>query len=124
MLQSVKRPFKNTYCIFKSKITSFVKSRSALWPLLQMNTPLKKISIVADRQMRDPFSVSLINQYDDKRPLRTLVTLDAKNKKVDFQMNYDLGMPHMCISVQQLHAFYDLRLYLNSGVSVGDPVGL
>ena len=59
--------------------------------LLQVNTPVKKISILGNSRMDAPFRMSLENKYDNRRPLNTVFTLDPTKKSVDFQMNYDLG---------------------------------
>ena len=58
---------------------------------LQVNTPVKKISILGNSRLDAPFRMALQNKYDNRRPLNTVFTLDASKKSVDFQMNYDLG---------------------------------
>ncbi|XP_052255844.1 uncharacterized protein LOC127861416 isoform X2 [Dreissena polymorpha] len=60
---------------------------------LIIDTPMKKIGINGNAQTSSPYRLSLTNQYDNKRPLNTVVSFDLEKRSVDFQMNYDLENP-------------------------------
>ena len=56
-----------------------------------MQSPVKTISISGSAQMSDAFRISLLNVYDNRRPLSTVFTVDRQKRNINLVMNYDLG---------------------------------
>lgn len=56
-----------------------------------MKTPVKTISISGSAQTDNNFRLSLLNVYDNKRPLATVFTIDRGTRSIDFMMNFDIG---------------------------------
>ncbi|XP_052777718.1 uncharacterized protein LOC128215025 [Mya arenaria] len=60
---------------------------------LNIDTPMKKVGINGNIQAGSPYRLSLVNKYDNKKPLNTIVSFDSVKRSIDFQMNYDLENP-------------------------------
>ncbi|XP_052775371.1 uncharacterized protein LOC128213563 isoform X2 [Mya arenaria] len=61
---------------------------------LELKSPVKSVSISGSAQTGDKFRVSLLNVYDNKRPLSTVFTVDPTSRAIDFMMNYKLDQPN------------------------------
>ena len=60
---------------------------------------MKKININGQAQTESAYRVALVNKYDSKTPLNTVLVLDPSRRSFDFSINYDLGEP----SLMSLH---------------------
>lgn len=60
--------------------------------LLQLQSPIKSVSISGSVQNDDKFRISLLNIYDQKQPLTTTFTFDPSARAINFVTNYDEGM--------------------------------
>lgn len=69
-----------------------------LWWLLiyvycfQLQSPVKTISISGSVQTENKYRISLLNVYDRRQPLSTVLSIDPSRRALEFYINYDLGI--------------------------------